>query len=344
MPIKVLIVDDSRLIRGIFEEMLSSDPAITVVGCAVDAYDARQKIKELNPDVVTLDVEMPKMNGIEFLEKIMTLRPMPVVMASTLTQKGADITIKALEIGAVDYIAKPTDSQNRDNLMELRTQLIQKVKIASKANVKTFHKKTEEAKVIEIPIGKALSKKIIAIGSSTGGVEALREVLVKLPANMPPIVIVQHMPEKFTKSFALRLNGLCQMKVQEASDGEKILPGNVYIAHGGSHFRVKNKGAELFCQLGGHDKVAGHCPSVDVLFDSVSDIMGDKTLGVILTGMGKDGANGMLKIKNSGGFTIGQDESSCIVYGMPKEAKQLGAINVEVSITKMSNEIVKQCM
>ncbi|PIR39298.1 MAG: chemotaxis response regulator protein-glutamate methylesterase [Alphaproteobacteria bacterium CG11_big_fil_rev_8_21_14_0_20_39_49] len=345
MPIKVLIVDDSRLIRSIFEEMLSSDSEINVVGTAVDAYDARQKIKSLNPDVVTLDVEMPKMDGIAFLEKIMTLRPMPVIMASTLTQRGADTTIKALEIGAVDYVAKPTDNNSRDNLIFLKEELINKVKIAARANVRTFNKKTDDnVKVLELSANKELSKKIIAIGSSTGGVEALREILVKLPSNMPPIVVVQHMPEKFTKQFALRLNGLCKLKVQEAVDGQTVSSGNVYIAHGGCHLKIKKKGIDILCDLGGHDKVSGHCPSVDVLFDSVVAAIGNKTLGVILTGMGKDGANGMLKIKNAGGYTIGQDESSCVVYGMPKEARQIGAINKEVSITKMSEEIIKQCM
>lgn len=344
MVIKVLIVDDSKLIRSVFEEILSADPEIKVVGTAIDAYDAREKIKSLNPDVITLDVEMPKMDGITFLEKIMTLRPMPVVMVSTLTQKGADVTIRALEIGAVDYVAKPTENNSKDNLQILKNELIAKVKMAAKANVRSFQKSSNENKVLEVPKGKVFSKKLIAIGSSTGGVEALREVLTKLPSNMPPIVIVQHMPEKFTKSFADRMDSLCQLKVQEVTVEQPILAGNVYIAHGGYHFKVKQKGANMCCDLGGYEKVSGHCPSVDVLFESVAKIIGDKTLGVMLTGMGKDGAAGMLKIRQAGGFNLGQDQASCVVYGMPKEAKECGAVNYEVSLNKMSEEIIKQCI
>jgi len=339
MPTKVLIVDDSLLIRNIFEEILSSDSSIQVVGTAVDAYDAREKIKSLNPDVITLDVEMPRMDGITFLEKIMTLRPMPVVMVSTLTQKGANTTIKALELGAIDYVPKPVNNQTKGSLQILRKELIEKVKVAANANVRTFNKK--ESGVIEIPTGKSFSKNLIAIGSSTGGVEALKEVLTKLPENMPPIVVVQHMPEKFTKSFAARIDNLCSLNVQEAEDGQVIKPGNVYIAHGGCHFRIKQKGLEIACDLGGTDKITGHCPSVDALFDTVAKIVGKRALGVMLTGMGKDGATGMLNIKKAGGFNLGQDESSCVVYGMPKEAKQIGAVDFEVSLSKMSEAIIK---
>lgn len=344
MAIKVLIVDDSKLIRSVFEEILSADPEIKVVGTAEDPYDAREKIKSLNPDVITLDVEMPKMDGLTFLEKIMTLRPMPVVMVSTLTQKGADVTIRALEIGAFDYVAKPTENHSKDALQILKNELIHKVKMASKANVRALKKQSSnDNKVLELPKGKVFSKKLIAIGSSTGGVEALREVLTKLPSNMPPIVIVQHMPEKFTKSFAQRMDGICQLKVHEVTEEQPILSGNVYIAHGGYHFRIKQKGTSLFSDVGGYDKVSGHCPSVDVLFESVAKIIGDKTLGVMLTGMGKDGAAGMLKIREAGGFNLGQDQASCVVYGMSKEAKECGAVNYEVSLNKMSEEIIKQC-
>lgn len=345
--IKVLIVDDSAFIRQIFESILSEDPEIEVVGTAIDPYDAREKIKALNPDVITLDIEMPKMDGITFLEKIMSLRPMPVVMVSTLTQKGADSTIRALEIGAVDYVSKSTDDQTVDNLKALKDELIAKVKNAAGAQVRnTGHRKAVPDKndVVQFPLDKAIKRKFIVIGASTGGVEALKEVLCRMPANSPPILIVQHMPPKFTKSFASRLNNICQMRVQEASDGQEIIPGNVYIAEGSKHMRIEKHGMKYICRVKAGENVSGHCPSVDVLFSSVAECLGGNVVGVILTGMGKDGAQGMLKMKQAGSVNIGQNQDTCIVYGMPKEAYASGAVDIEVPLTEVAREIIRKCV
>lgn len=345
--IKVLIVDDSAFIRQIFESILSEDPEIDVVGTAIDPYDAREKIKILNPDVITLDIEMPKMDGIAFLEKIMALRPMPVVMVSTLTQKGADSTIRALELGAVDYVSKPTDNQTIDNLKALKDELIAKVKNAASAQVRnTGHRKVVPDKndVVQFPLGKAIKRKFIAIGASTGGVEALKEVLCRMPANSPPILIVQHMPPKFTKSFADRLNNICQMRVHEASDGQEIIPGNVYIAEGSKHMRIEKHGMKYICRVKAGENVSGHCPSVDVLFSSVAECLGANVVGVILTGMGKDGAQGMLKMKQAGSLNIGQNQDTCIVYGMPKEAYASGAVDIEVPLIEVAREIIRKCV
>jgi len=341
--IKVLIVDDSALIRQVFETVLSDSDGIEVVGTARDAYEAREKIKKLNPDVLTLDIEMPKMDGIAFLEKIMTLRPMPVIMVSTLTQKGADTTIKALELGAIDYVAKPTSGHSRDNISALKEELVEKIKIAASSKVRAISKRPSSLKEeLKLPLGK-LNRTLIAIGSSTGGVEALKDVLTLLPANTPPVVVVQHMPEKFTQSFASRLDGLCKMRVHEAVDGQKIEAGNVYIARGGTHLRIEKNGVNYVCRVGGSDNISGHCPSVDVLFESVAKLIGNKAIGVILTGMGRDGATNMLKMKQMGAINIGQDEQSCVVYGMPKEAKNIGALHIQVPLSKVAEEIVKKC-
>lgn len=342
--IKLLIIDDSALIRQIFQEILSDEDEIEVVGTARDAYDAREKIKQLNPDVVTLDIEMPKMDGISFLEKIMTLRPMPVIMISTLTQRGADVTIRALEMGAIDYISKPVSSQNRDNLSELKDEIIRKVKMAAGANVKqlTVVDRDRQNNVLSMPLGKR-TRNLIAIGSSTGGVEAIKEVVCRLPADTPPIVIVQHMPPKFTSSFAARLNNICAMQVHEAVNDQEILPGNIYISPGSMHMKIVSKGSGYICKVFEGEKVSGHCPSVDVLFNSVAEAAGKKAVGVILTGMGRDGANGMLKMRNNGTINIGQNEASCVVYGMPKAAFENGAVEKEVALDKMAEEILKKC-
>lgn len=346
MPIKVIIVDDSKLIREMLEQILCSDPEIHVVATAVDVQDAREKIKQFNPDVITLDIEMPGMDGISFLEKIMSLRPMPVVMISTLTQKGADSTIRALELGAVDYVSKPTTGSDGEKLKGLKEEIITKVKNAAKARVRTLKRKKsgdDKSDVINVPDGKASKVRMVAIGSSTGGVEALKEVLTKLPMNMPPVVIVQHMPPKFTKSFAERMNGICQVRVHEATDGEKIMPGHVYVAPGAYHLRVIKQGAGYICQVGQGENVSGHCPSVDVMFDSVARNVTGDVVGVILTGMGRDGAEGMYNMKKAGAFNIGQDEQSCVVYGMPKEAFLKGAVHIQKPLDLIAAEIVKKC-
>lgn len=337
--IRVLIVDDSLLIRQMFNKILSDQDDIEVVGLAEDAFDAREKIKELNPDVITLDIEMPGMDGISFLKKLMSLRPIPVVMASSLTQKGAAATLKALEIGAVDYVSK-TSSQDF-NVEEMAHELVAKVRAASRVKTQNI----TESKVM--PESMELSKKykfkdnlVFFIGSSTGGVEALREVLTKLPANFPPILVTQHMPPKFTTSFAERLDKICKMSVCEASNGMVVSAGNIYIAAGGKQFKVIKRGLDYACVVEHGEKVSGHLPSVDVLFSSAAKVVGNDAIGVILTGMGSDGAKGMLEMKNAGCYNIGQNEDSCIVYGMPKAAYMAGAVDKQVSLHKISSEMI----
>jgi two-component system chemotaxis response regulator CheB len=344
-PITVLIVDDSALIRKIFAEVLSSAPGIEVVGVAVDAQDARQKIKQLNPDVLTLDIEMPGMDGLSFLEKIMTLRPMPVIMVSTLTQKGAGETIRALEIGAVDYLGKPVHSQTRDTLMVLREDLVEKVRMAAQANV--IHRSTataqEDSNVISYSPYSGVEQRMIAIGSSTGGVEALRDIFLTLPANCPPIVMTQHMPASFTGSFTKRLDGLSQLTVAEAHNGAKLLPGHAWLAPGGKQLTVVKRPTGLVCKVEEGPLVSGHCPSVDVLFESAAIAAGSKAVGVILTGMGKDGAEGLLKMRKAGAYTIGQSQSSCVVYGMPRVAMEVGAVQKQLPLLDISADMLAYC-
>ncbi len=341
--IRVVIVDDSVLIRKMFTEILNNDPDIEVIDVAENAQDAREKIKALNPDVITLDIEMPGMDGLSFLEKIMSLRPMPVVMVSSLTQKGAEQTIKALELGAVDYLPKST-SKSFDQ--ELADELVIKVKNAARAKVSDNSGWGVYGKGRIVGGGAKNYKKniLIAIGSSTGGVEALREVITVMPENAPPIVVVQHMPEMFTKTFSKRLNTLSHVEVHEASDNEEISAGNVYIAPGHSHLKISKLGGRYLCRLSDSERVSGHKPSVDVLFDSVATNVGVDSIGVILTGMGKDGAKGMLNMKKSGSFNIGQDESSSVVYGMPKAAYLAGAVDIQLPLSKIADNILKKSL
>lgn len=342
-PIRVLIVDDSRFIQKIFSSILGSAPDIQVLDVANDAFDAREKIKALNPDVITLDIEMPKMNGLDFLEKIMTLRPMPVVMVSTLTQKGADATLRALEIGAVDYVSKPADNTNQ-NIHSIATQLVDAVRAAARANLRTrvlAHK--TETRPTPLPIKNPESDRIIAIGSSTGGVEALREIIPFLPPTTPPVMITQHMPPGFTATFAERLDGLSNIRVHEARDGMKLERGHAYLAPGGYHLRLAGSFGRYHCSVQPGDLISGHRPSVDALFDSVAGIAGGRAIGIILTGMGKDGAIGMLKMKEAGAQTLGQNEQSCVVYGMPKAARLNGAVDREVSLEHMAQSILNLC-
>lgn len=339
--IKVLIVDDSALMRQMLNSILSADPAIEVVGYAPDPIIARRKIRELNPDVLTLDVEMPKMDGISFLEKIMSLRPMPVVMISTLTQKSAAVTLQALELGAVDFIPKPSGDQ-RDGMIEKSAEIVKKVKNAARANVKRL----EKAPTKKIQLGSSgyfSADKIIAIGASTGGVEAIHEILSALPATTPPILIAQHMPQNFTSAFAMRLDQKTDLKVFEATDGQRILPGQVYIAPGGRHLKLDRSGSHFICRLSDGEKVSGHRPSVDVLFESVAKAAGKRTVAAILTGMGRDGAQGLLQIRNEGGTTFGQDEESCVVYGMPKVANDSGAVMKQLRLSHMASKLLGAC-
>ncbi len=328
--IRVLIVDDSALIRNVMTEILSQDPEIEVVGAAPDPYVAREKIKALHPDVLTLDVEMPKMDGLTFLQKLMAGHPMPVVMVSSLTEQGAATTLKALEAGAVDFVTKPTlDIQH--GMSDLARQIIFKVKAAGQAKVKKRSPPAESHERIKtLAVQSAMIKTtdtIIAIGASTGGTEALRELLEVLPPNTPPIIMTQHMPERFTKSFADRLNELCQIHVKEAQEGDSVIPGQALLAPGNYHMELRRSGARYFVSLNQDPPVNRHRPSVDVMFRSVARYAGGNSLGVILTGMGNDGAAGMLEMKQVGAFNLAQDEASCVVFGMPKEAIRAGGVD-----------------
>ena len=332
---RVLVVDDSPTMRGLITAVLRSDPEVDVIGQAGDALEARAAIKALNPDVVTLDIEMPNMNGLDFLEKIMTLRPMPVIMVSTMTHRGADATLAALEIGAFDCVGKPSPGEPHPF-----GDLAEKVKAAARSQrqyVKPAASRTPPPAVADFRVG----RKIVAIGSSNGGVEALINVLQKFPANCPPTVITQHMPPSFTRSFAERLNRLCAPVVEEATDGARLEIGKIYLAPGGErHLRVANASAP-HCRLADGGPVNGHRPSVDVLFDSVAELAGRNAVGVILTGMGRDGASGLLKMRHAGARTIGQNEKTCVVYGMPRVAYELGAVEQQFPLNAIGEEILK---
>jgi two-component system chemotaxis response regulator CheB len=334
--IRVLIVDDSALVRQMLGDMLRRDPSIEVVGSAGDAHIAREKIKQLNPDVLTLDVEMPKMDGITFLRNLMRLRPMPVVMVSSLTERGADVTLDALAIGAVDYLSKPK-IDIAATLGEYADELIEKVKTAAGVSVRALDARrtasaappprlTADAVIARKP-GKTLrtTDRIIAIGASTGGTEAIKQVLMGLPPDAPGVVIAQHIPKAFSTPFAKRMNDCCQMTVYEAQDGQQILAGHVYIAPGDRHLLVARDGARYVCRLDDGPPVNRHKPSVDVLFRSVAQSAGRNALGVLLTGMGKDGARGLLEMLETGSPTVAQDEATSVVWGMPGEAVSLAA-------------------
>lgn len=325
--IKVLVIDDSLLFREMMAKGLANDSGIEVVGTAADVFIARDKILDLEPDVLTLDVEMPRMNGIEFLKRLMPQYPLPVVMVSAVS----DHVFDALNAGAVDFVTKP-DVKGQRNLDSFINELVIKIKIASMAKVGHFKKDYVSAQIAG-NIGTRSNSPIIAIGASTGGTEAIYEIIHALPRDMPGIVVVQHMPPVFTAMYAQRLNNSCQMEVKEAQSGDIILPGKVLIAPGGdSHMRINKKGSNYIVELIKGEKVNGHCPSVDVLFDSVADKVGSNAIGVILTGMGYDGAKGLLKMKQAGAKTIGQDEQSCIVYGMPKVAYDIGAVSRQLTL------------
>jgi two-component system, chemotaxis family, protein-glutamate methylesterase/glutaminase len=346
-PITVLVVDDSALIRQMFKEMLSSEPDIEVLDTASDPLDAREKIKRLNPDVLTLDIEMPKMDGLSFLEKIMTLRPMPVIMASSLTQRGAEETIRALEIGAFDYISKPVTSQTHDTIGLLKQELVTKVRAAARSNAAhrrgVSHHSGQAPNIVPFHPPGGRSRHIIAIGSSTGGVEALRDIFLRLPANTPPIVITQHMPETFTKSFAARLDSLSQVNVSEAVNHARLKEGHAYLAPGNLHLKIVKVAGDFVCKLEEGPPVSGHRPSVDVLFHSVAEAIGDRAVGVILTGMGKDGAQGMKEMREHGAYNIGQNQATCVVYGMPQVATKVGATHVELPLSEIPAAMLKFC-
>lgn len=342
--IKVLVIDDSALIRRVLTEIINSEPDMMVVDTATDPLEAREKIKKLNPDVLTLDVEMPKMDGITFLRNLMRLRPMPVIMVSTLTEAGAEISLEALAIGAVDCVAKPTANGTR--MDEIQEELTNKIRAAAGASISTIEKistrqplKKAEPKP---PDYRAKSNYLIAIGASTGGTEAIKEVLIDMPENSPPIVIAQHIPPNFSASYATRMNSLCAIRVHEAQNGEPIEGGHAYIAPGGYHLSIKRHGTQLLCVVDETERVNRHRPSVDVLFDSVSSIMKNNAMGILLTGMGNDGAQGLLRMKQIGAFTIIQDKDSSVVWGMPGVAFSLNAHEVVLPLHKIAAKIVKE--
>lgn len=328
--IKVLVVDDSALMRQLVSEILANDPGIEVVGSAADPYGARDKIMTLKPDVLTLDVEMPRMDGLTFLSKLMASRPMPVVMVSSLTEKGCETTLKALELGAIDFVSKPKIDLS-SGMASVGEEIIQKVKVAANAKVRRLQTdNSTQASHTPVATGDALinsTHKVIAIGASTGGTEALSEVLCSLPPDSPGIVAVIHMPPDFTRKFANRLDERCNLRVTEARDGDVILPGHVLLAPGNFHMEVRRGGAKYAVMVRSGDRVKQHRPSVDVLFQSAARFLGNNGIGVILTGMGDDGADGMLAMHNAGAATIAQDEASCVVFGMPKEAINRGGVD-----------------
>ncbi len=335
--VRVLVVDDSMTMCGLISHVLSKDPQIMVVGQARNAMQAREMIKRLQPDVITLDIEMPEMNGLEFLKKIMTLRPMPVIMVSALTQQGADATLAALEIGAFDCVGKPVPGERQPF-----GDLNDKVKMAASSwRRNTPGRKTvvPPAAANSVPTNYQPSRRIVAIGSSTGGVEALMTVLSKFPANCPPTVITQHMPAVFTRSFAERLNRVCQAQVSEAEDGARLEIGHIYLAPGDRHLHIINRHAPI-CRLREAEPVNGHRPSVDVLFHSVAKTAGKFSIGVILTGMGRDGAAGLLEMRRVGASTIGQNKRSCVVYGMPRVAHEMGAVERQLPLDLIGKEIL----
>jgi two-component system, chemotaxis family, protein-glutamate methylesterase/glutaminase len=349
--IRVLCVDDSALIRSLMTEIINSQPDMTVVATAPDPLVARELIKQHNPDVLTLDVEMPRMDGLDFLEKLMRLRPMPVVMVSSLTERGSEITLRALELGAVDFVTKPKVGI-RDGMLDYAEKLADKVRAAARARVRQAapaqHAAAGAAGGAAAPAAHApmfnnplvSTEKLIIIGASTGGTEAIREVLVPLPPDAPAVLIAQHMPPGFTKSFAQRLNGLCRISVKEAEHGERVLPGHAYIAPGHAHLLLARSGANYIAHLSDDPPVNRHRPSVDVLFRSAAQHAGKNAVGVILTGMGKDGAAGLLDMRNSGAYTLAQDEASCVVFGMPREAIAMGGADEVAPLSEMSRRVM----
>ena len=351
--ISVIVVDDSALVRSLLAEIINRQGDMECIGTANDPLIAREMIRELNPDVITLDVEMPRMDGIDFLGRLMRLRPMPVVMISTLTERGAEVTMKALELGAVDFVAKPRVGL-ASGLNELASQIVDKIRVAAVARV---HRVTAtaatapaassaSASVAHAPtppsglLGRLSTEKIIAIGASTGGTEAIREVLMHMPPDSPAIVITQHMPAGFTTSFAARLNGLCQIGVKEAVNGERILPGHAYIAPGGTQFHIARSGANYVAVVDDAPPVNRHKPSVEVLFKSVAAVAGRNAFGIMLTGMGGDGAVAMREMRDAGSYNLVQDEASCIVFGMPREAIAHGAADEVLPLVQIAPALV----
>ena len=360
---RVVVVDDSALVRGLLTEIINRQNDMECVGAASDPIVAREMIRNLNPDVITLDVEMPRMDGIDFLSKLMRLRPMPVVMVSTLTERGAEVTLRALELGAVDFVAKPKIGV-ADGLRQLAADITDKVRTAAQAHVRRLPAAAQPAApaghgapasgaapgvragaavaMTVANIGRLSTEKIIFIGASTGGTEATKEVLMNLPPDAPAVVITQHMPPGFTKSYAARLDSLCRIRVKEAVDGDRVLPGHAYIAPGGLHLSVERSGANYLARVRDGDPVNRHKPSVEVLFDSAARVVGPNALGVMLTGMGADGARAMKTMRDAGSWNVCQDEASCVVFGMPREAIAHGAAHEVLALQRIAPALIER--
>ena len=373
---RVVVVDDSALVRSLLTEIINRQPDMECVGAAADPLVAREMIRNLNPDVITLDVEMPRMDGLDFLSRLMRLRPMPVVMVSTLTERGAEVTLRALELGALDFVAKPKIGIT-DGLKQLAEDITEKIRTASKARIRrvvvppvapvplatsalgsaaaAMHAPAASTSAAgqasqfgglgraALPtIGRLSTEKIIFIGASTGGTEATKDVLIHLPADCPAVMITQHMPPGFTKSYAARLDSLCRIRVAEARDGERVLPGHAYIAPGGFHMSVERSGANYIARVTDGEPVNRHKPSVEVLFNSAARVVGPNALGVMLTGMGADGAKAMRVMRDAGSFNIAQDEASCVVFGMPKEAIAHGAAHEVLSLNRIAPRLIER--
>jgi two-component system chemotaxis response regulator CheB len=354
--IRVVVVDDSALVRGLLAEIIDRQPDMCCVGTAADPLLAREMIRSLNPDVITLDIEMPRMDGLDFLARLMRLRPMPVVMVSTLTERGAEVTLKALELGAVDFVSKPKIGV-ADGLRQLGADITEKVRTAARARVQRLASASTPAttpaqastanglvgaNLSGLPdLGRLSTEKLIFMGASTGGTEATREVLINLPPDSPAVLITQHMPPGFTKSYATRLNSLCRIQVAEAVDGERLLPGHAYIAPGGLHLSVGRSGANYVACVQDGEPVNRHKPSVEVLFESAARVVGRNALGVMLTGMGADGAKAMRSMRDAGSWNVAQDEASCVVFGMPREAIAHGAAHEVLPLKQIAPRLVE---
>jgi two-component system chemotaxis response regulator CheB len=340
--IRVLVVDDSALVRSLLGEIINREADMVCVGAAADPLAARELIRELNPDVITLDVEMPRMDGIEFLSRLMRLRPMPVVMVSTLTERGAEVTLRALELGAVDFVAKPKIGIS-DGLALLAADITAKIRVAACSPMKRVGAAAPgTAAAMPTPMGRLSSEKIVFIGASTGGTEATKQLLVQLPADAPAVMITQHMPPGFTRSYATRLDRLCHIAVKEASDGERVLPGHAYVAPGGLHLSIERFGAHYVARVRDGEPVNRHKPSVEVLFESAARVVGSNALGVMLTGMGADGAKAMRQMRDAGSWNVAQDEASCVVFGMPREAIAAGAVHEVLPLSAMAARLIER--
>jgi two-component system chemotaxis response regulator CheB len=346
---QVVVVDDSALVRSILSEIINRQPDMVCIGAASDPLVAREMIRNLNPDVITLDVEMPRMDGLDFLSRLMRLRPMPVVMVSTLTERGAEVTLKALELGAVDFVAKPKIGV-ADGIKLLAQDITDKIRIASKAHIRRAPAPSAPGTAAQPParpvtmasLGRASTEKLIFIGASTGGTEATKDVLLNLPADSPAVVITQHMPPGFTKSYAARLDGLCKIRVKEAQDGERILPGHGYIAPGGLHLTVERSGANYIARVQDGEPINRHKPSVEALFLSAAKVVGPNAIGIMLTGMGADGARAMKVMKDAGSYNYCQDEASCVVFGMPREAIAAGAADEVLPLNQIATKMLER--